>query len=680
MDLGHQSCIRLLHSCRAKCSIHQTKLLHLSLIKVGLRWSLFFGNSLLQLYTRCGDLMTAQHIFDEMHQRNHFTWNTLIEGYVNQEDYCSAFRVFSLMPDKNFYTWNITISGFVKCGELKLAEHLFENMPVKDSMVWNSIINGYVRHGHHEVALSLFRNLKWEPFAAARVDNFVLSSLVRACSKLKNLDYGKQLHSWIIINNVTLDSVLGSSLVNMYGKCRDMFSASRMLGSFPEADEFSLSALITGYSNCGELNKARRIFDMKYKPSIVLWNSMIAGYVSNNQEEEALKLFKMMQVCGILGDSSTFASVLSACSCFGMMLTGKQIHAYACKYGIVYDIIVASVLVDMYFKCGIAEEACKFFSELKEYDTVLLNSMINVYSSCGKINEARDIFQMMPCRSLISWNSMIVCFHQNGFAIEALELFVQMHRLGLKMDKVTLASALGACASICHVKLGEQIFGQAAIVGLVSDQIITTSVIDMYCKCGYLKEGLSLFNDLEKHDEVLWNCMMMGCAINGYGAEALKLFEEMRALQVAPNDVTFVAVLSACGHCGLVDEGYRWFHEMKNTYCIEQKVEHYSCMIDLLARGGHIEEAIDFIEKMPFNADINMWSSVFRGCESSIDQSHAKKVVSRIMELGPEKSMPYVQSSKIYAAREDWEISAKFRIMMEERNIKKIPGCSWFNC
>ncbi|XP_068644068.1 putative pentatricopeptide repeat-containing protein At1g77010, mitochondrial [Aristolochia californica] len=680
MGLDHQSCIPLLQSCRANCSILQAKLLHVLLIKGGLHSSLFFGNSLLQIYTKCRDLVTAQQFFDEMPHRNHFSWNTLIEAYLKLEYNGSALRLFSFMPDKNFYSWNIMISGFAKRGELNVAEGLFKEMPLKNAMAWNSIINGYVRHGQFEVALRLFQNLKLDPFSAARVDNFVLASVVGVCTNLGNLDYGKQLHSWIIINYVALDSVLGSSLVNMYGKCGDIDSASSMLGSIPEPDEFSLSALITGYSNCGKLNKARGIFDMKDNRSTVLWNSMIAGYVSNNQGGDALKLFNMMQVRGIFGDTSTFASVLSACSCLGVIHMGKQVHACAYKIGTVTDIIVASVLVDMYFKCGIVEDACKFFSELKEYDTVLLNSMINVYSSCGKINDAREIFQKMPYRSLISWNSMIVGFSQNGFAVEALELFVEMHTLGLKMDQVTMASAIGACASICHLKLGEQIFALAAIAGLVADQIISTSLIDMYCKCGFVKEGLSLFNEIKKLDEVPWNCMMMGYAINGYGTEALKLFEEMRTLKVVPNDITFIAVLSACGHCGLVDEGYRWFHGMKINYGVEQKIEHYSCMIDLLARGGHIEEAIDFIEKMPFNADLSMWSSVLRGCGTSRGQSHAKKVVEQIMKLDPEISAVYVQSSNIYATQGEWEISAKVRKMMEERRIKKNPGCSWFNC
>lgn len=677
MDVDLHSCTRLLGSCKTRQSIAQGKQLHLLLLKKGLGSAVFYANCLLQMYTRCGHLTDARRLFDEMPDRNDFSWNSMIEGYLKSGDNRIALELFCSMPHKNVFSWNAVITGLTKCGELDVARQLFDEMPVRNATAWNSIIHGYVRHGRPREALWLFKSLNSDPIGSSRIDNFVLATIVGASANLAALDYGRQIHAHIVVSAVEVDSVLGSSLVNMYGKCKDLDSASRVLDLMTEPDDFSLSALISSYANCGRLIDARIIFQKTNGQSVVVWNSVIAGCVSNNQGEEALELFNGMRLNMIRADPSTFANVFTACASLGVLENGKQVHAQACKDGIVNDMIVASTLVDMYSKCGSLDDACKFFSEVQQYDTILLNSMINVYSNCGKIKEARCVFDTMPCRSLISWNSMIVGYSQNGFAIEALELFYEMHRLDLRIDKVSLATIISTCAGICSLRLGEQIFAHATVIGLESDQIISTSLVNLYCKCGNVKDGRRVFNEMEKINEVPWNVMLMGYAINGYGTEVLNLFEEMRSTWVVPNETTFIGVLLGCGHCGMVEEGQRWFYAMKDDYYIEPTIEHYSCMIDLFARAGYLEEAMELIERMPFKADISIWSSVLRGCKARGDESLGRKAAERLLELDPENSGAYVQLSSIYAAHGEWERSAILRNMMQERRIKKNPGCSW---
>lgn len=677
MDVDLHSCARLLGSCKTRQSIAQGKQLHLLLLKKGLGSAVFYANCLLQMYTRCGHLTDARRLFDEMPDRNDFSWNSMIEGYLKSGDNRIALELFCSMPHKNVFSWNAVITGLMKCGELDVARQLFDEMPVRNATAWNSIIHGYVRHGWPREALWLFKSLNSDPIGSSRIDNFVLATIVGASANLASLDYGRQIHAHIVVSAVEVDSVLGSSLVNMYGKCKDLDSASRVLDLMTEPDDFSLSALISSYANCGRLIDARRIFQKTNGQSVVVWNSVIAGCVSNNQGEAALELFNGMRLNMIRADPSTFANVFTACASLGVLENGKQVHAQACKDGIVNDMIVASTLVDMYSKCGSLDDACKFFSEVQQYDTILLNSMINVYSNCGKIKEARCVFDTMPCRSLISWNSMIVGYSQNGFAIEALELFCKMHRLDLRIDKVSLATIISTCAGICSLRLGEQIFAHATVIGLESDQIISTSLVNLYCKCGNVKDGRRVFNEMEKINEVPWNVMLMGFAINGYGTEVLNLFEEMRSTRVVPNETTFIGVLLGCGHCGMVEEGQRWFYAMKDDYYIEPTIEHYSCMIDLFARAGYLEEAMELIERMPFKADISIWSSVLRGCKARGDESLGRKAAERLLELDNENSGAYVQLSSIYAAHGEWERSAILRNMMQERRIKKNPGCSW---
>ncbi len=591
-----------------------------------------------------------------------------------------SLQLFDSMPHKNEFSWNVMVSGFAKAGELEIARNLFNDMPNRNAVAWNSMIHCYARNGCAREAVKLFKDLSLNPFDVLYRDTFILATVIGACSDLAALDCGKQIHARIVIDEVECDSVLSSSLIHMYGKCSDPDSANHVLNKLKEPDDFSLSALISGYANCGRMNDARRIFDSKSDPCVVLWNSIISGYVYNNEEIEALIFFNQMRRNGVQEDSSTLSSVLSASSSLGTLGHGKQMHTYACKVGLIDDVIVASALVDGYSKCGSPYDACKLFNELKYYDTILLNSMITVYSNCGKIEDAKCIFKMMPNKSLISWNSMIVALSQNGCAIQALDLLCEMNRLELRMDKFSLASAISACASISSLELGEQLFARATVIGLESDQIICTSLVDLYCKCGFVDDGRKLFDGMMKSDEISWNTMLMGYATNGHGIEALNLFTEMRQAGVRPTDITFTAILSACDHCGLVEEGQKWFYTMKSYYHIDPGIEHYSCVVDLFARAGCLEEAMNLIEHMPFEADASMWSSVLRGCVAHGDKTLGKKVAERIIKLDPENSGAYVQLSSVFANSGDWERSAQIRSLMRDNQIQKNPGYSWADC
>ena len=560
----------------------------------------------------------------------------------------------------------------MKCGDLENARKLFDEMHDKDVKALNSLILGYLRNGQALEAFLLYKGVGLD-------DKFVFTTVVSGCADHRAYELGRQIHARIVVKQVEVDSFLGSALVDMYGKCEDLDNACRVLDLMGIPDEYSLSACVSGYSDYGRVEDARRIFDRREKPSVVLWNSMINGYVLNDRGEEAFDLFIKMRKEGVLVDSSTITSILKACASFGVLEIVKMIHACGLKHGIVEDVIVASALLDTYSKCGAWEDACRTFSEVRDRDTVLLNSMITVYSNCGMTDEARRVFDSIPNKSLVSWNSIIVGYSQNACAIEALDLFAEMHRLNLRLEKEGLASAISASASICALGLGEQLFSLATITGLESDLIISTSVINLYCKCGNVASGWRLFNWMTKSDKALWNSMIMGYASNGYGLETLDLFESMRNAKVVPNEATFTAVLSGCCHSGLVKEGWEWFHRMKEEYGIDPTVEHYSSVISLLVRAGQIEEAIEFIDTMPFEADEGMLASVLDGCKARGDEYLASKVVERLIKLDPRQAGPYVQISNMYAAHGKWEASERFREMMRERRIRKDPGYSWID-
>jgi pentatricopeptide repeat protein len=604
----------------------------------------------------------------------------MIEGYMKSGNKERSIRLFDMMSNKNDYSWNVVFSGFAKAGEMEIARRLFNEMPNRNGVVWNSMIHSYARNGSPREAVRLFKELNLDPLDKSCCDTFVLATVIGACTDLGEIQCGKQIHARILIDNMELDSVLTSSLINLYGKCGDLDSAHCVLNTMEEPDDFSLSALITGYANHGRMNDARRAFYRKSNSCVVVWNSLISGYVTNNEEIEAFLLFNDMQKKGLKVDFSTLATILSACSSLCNSQHGKQMHAYACKVGLICDNVVASAFIDAYSKCGSLNDACKLFSELKTYDTILLNSMITVYSNSGKIEDAKQIFNTMPSKSLISWNSMIVGLSQNGCPVEALDLFCMMNKLDLRMNRFNLTSVISACASISSLELGEQIFARATVVGLDSDEVISTSLVDFYCKCGFIEIGRKLFDTMMKSDEISWNSMLMGYATNGHGLEALTLFNEMRHAGVRPTEITFTGVLSACDHCGLVEEGWRWFNIMQYDYHIDPGIEHYSCMVDLFARAGCLEEAMNLIKRMPFEADASMWSSVLRGCMAHGEKDLGEKVAQQIIELDPGNSGAYVQLSSIFATSGDWESSALVRKVMQERQVQKYPGYSWANC
>ncbi|KAG8378174.1 hypothetical protein BUALT_Bualt08G0110500 [Buddleja alternifolia] len=662
----------------------QGKQLHLLFLKKGVLFStLSIANRLLQMYARCGSIDDARNLFDEMPQRNSFTWNTLLEGYAKSGHRNDLLNLFYSMPDRNEFSWNVILSGLARAGELDVAHKLFSEMPIKNGIAWNTMIHGYARNGGSRMALLLFNKfLKWEMLQNGGkfdLDPFILATVIGACAELGVLNCGKQIHARMIVDDVECDSILGSSIVNMYGKCYDLDSASHVLNAMDDPDDYSLSSLISGYANCSRMNDARNIFELKSNPCVVLWNSLISGYVANNEAAEALLLFDTMHKQGVGGDYSTFSSVLSACSSIGILRNCIQLHDHTQKTGIINDLVVSSALIDAYSKCGRHDDACNLFGELETHDTVLLNSMITICFTCGRIGEAKSIFSDMKSKSLISWNSMIVGLSQNGYPVEALDLFCTMNNNNLSMDKFTFASVISACASIPLYELGEQLFGKAIIIGVDFDQVIATSLIAFYCKCGFVETGRKLFNQMLKSDEVSWNSMLMGYATNGYGIEALSLFREMRNEGVMPNEVTFTAVLSACNHCGLLEEGKYWFFVMKNDYHIDPGIEHYSCMVDLFARAGCLKEAIGFIQEMPYQCDANIWSAVLRGCIESGDKSLCKDVVERVIELDPQNSGALVQLSGVMASTGDWKESALMREMMRDMRIQKNPGRSWCN-
>eukprot|EP01018_Ginkgo_biloba_P040139 Gb_11688 [translate_table: standard] len=411
-------------------------------------------------------------------------------------------------------------------------------------------------------------------------------------------------------------------------------------------NKFLVTKLVGMYAMLGGMNYARLIFDRVYKRDVFLWNVMIRGYSKNGPCEEALALYNRMQIAGVEPNSFTFPFVLAACAGLSDLKEGRKIHDHIVRDGFDSNIFVENSLVDMYGKCG-------------------------------SVETARQVFDKMCKRDLVSWNAIIVGYAQNEHANEALKLFNQMLLEKVTPDPFTMASVLQACAYLGVLPQGKWIHAYIIRSGIeVNDVFVVTSLLTMYAKCGNIETARQLFDKMSKRDVGAWNSMIAAYAIHGHGEAALALYAQMQQTGMKPNHITFIGVLSACSHAGLVDEGWRYFDCMSRVHCITPWVEHYACMVDLLGRAGHLHEAQELIKKMTLKPDAGVWGALLGACRLHCNIELGERVAERLFELEPENPGWYVLLSNVYAAAGRWDDVTRVRTMMKDRRLQKIPGYS----
>ncbi|RZC24292.1 Pentatricopeptide repeat-containing protein isoform I [Glycine soja] len=644
--------------------------------------SIFHSNQLLNGLSKSGQIDDARELFDKMLQRDEYTWNTMVSGYAN-------------------------------VGRLVEARELFNGFSSRSSITWSSLISGYCRFGRQAEAFDLFKRMRLE---GQKPSQYTLGSILRGCSALGLIQKGEMIHGYVVKNGFESNVYVVAGLVDMYAKCRHISEAEILFKGLAfnkgnhvlwtamvtgyaqngddhkaieffrymhtegvESNQFTFpsiltacssvsahcfgeqvhgcivrngfgcnayvqSALVDMYAKCGDLGSAKRVLENMEDDDVVSWNSMIVGCVRHGFEEEAILLFKKMHARNMKIDHYTFPSVLNCC--IVGRIDGKSVHCLVIKTGFENYKLVSNALVDMYAKTE-------------------------------DLNCAYAVFEKMFEKDVISWTSLVTGYTQNGSHEESLKTFCDMRISGVSPDQFIVASILSACAELTLLEFGKQVHSDFIKLGLRSSLSVNNSLVTMYAKCGCLDDADAIFVSMHVRDVITWTALIVGYARNGKGRDSLKFYDAMVSSGTKPDFITFIGLLFACSHAGLVDEGRTYFQQMKKIYGIEPGPEHYACMIDLFGRLGKLDEAKEILNQMDVKPDATVWKALLAACRVHGNLELGERAATNLFELEPMNAMPYVMLSNMYLAARKWDDAAKIRRLMKSKGITKEPGCSW---
>ncbi|KAL5569132.1 hypothetical protein UlMin_025707 [Ulmus minor] len=609
-------------------------------------------NGLIDMYSKCGDVDVARRVFDGMHRRDDITWGTVMAGYAFNRRFLEVLELFSCMRAENLKMNKVSLISallaaaelrdlekgkeiygcaqqeeldsdvlvatpimtmYAKCGEIEKAKELFDKLQGKDIIAQSAIISASVQSGYAEEALSIFRDCQNETLVP---DAITLSTVLSACAELSLLKLGKSIHCYAVKASIDCYISTSTALVSMYAKCG-----------------FFTSALI--------------IFHRMPSKDVVTWNALINAYTQIGEPYHAMKMFLKLQSSGIKPDAGTMVGLVPACTLLNDLDQGACFHGQIIKRGF-------------------------------ESDTHVKNALIGMYAKCGSLPSADVLFnktQLM--RDEVSWNVIIAGYVHSGHAKEAISAFHRMKSENLRPNSVTFVSTLPAVAFLSALREGMAFHASIIKMGFLSNTLVGNSLIDMYSKCGRLKLSEKCFSEIQHKDTVSWNAMLAGYAVHGLGDRAVSLFSLMQESHVQVDSLSFVSVLSACRHAGLIKEGREIFRSIREKHCLEPNLEHYACMVDLLGRSGLFDEALSLISSMTMAPDAGIWGALLGACRVHSNLKLGEVALNHLAKLEPGNSTNYVVLANIYAQSGRWVDADKTRSRIINSGLTKTPGCTW---
>ncbi|KAJ4953764.1 hypothetical protein NE237_030596 [Protea cynaroides] len=667
----------VLKACSETRQLKTGKVVHCHILRSHANPSRIVSNSLLNMYSNCLSQSfeiqedgngsgvfkfpqsdVVQKLFDGMRKKNAVAWNTIIAWYVKTGRFAEALKQFrrmihmgikptvvsfinvfpavaSIRDQKNssvlyglllkmgseyvsdLFAASSAIFMYSELGDMDSARQIFDLSTERNIEVWNTIISGYVQNDRPGESLNIF--IKVLELDQIIPDNVTFLTALTAVSQLQQLDFGQQLHAYVIKNLMASYVVISNALIAMYSRCDLIDAAFKVFNKMPERD-------------------------------LVSWNTMVSAFVQNGLDDEGLMLVYEMQKQGFMIDSITATALLSAASNLRNQKIGKVTHAYLFRHWIQFE-GMDSYLIDMYTKTGLIDAAKNIFEKNCIHD-----------------------------RDQVTWNAMISGYSQNGQTEQAFIVFRQMLQQQELPNAVTLASVLPACSPVGGIGVGKQLHAFAFHHSLDQNVFVGTALIDMYSKCGAITCAERVFTRLPEINSVTYTTMISGYGQHGLGERAVSLFQSMPLSGMKPDAITFVAVLSACSYSGLVDEGLQIFESMENEYMIARKPEHYCCIVDMLGRAGRVMEAYELVNELGDEGNVvGLWGSLLGSCRIHKKFELGRLVSERLLEMEKGNGMAgyHVLLSNIYAEERKWDNVERVRKEMREKGLRKELGCSW---
>lgn len=603
------------------------------------------------------------------------------------------------------------VSLYGDMGRLCSMSKVFDEMTVRDVVSWTCVISCYVHNGDLARGLRVVGRMISEGF---EVDGVAMISIAEACAELGWLSLARSVHARVLTGGIGDDGALLNSLVVMYSKCGDLWSA-------------------------------RSLFDDAASKGTASWTAMISSNNQSGRYAEALNTFLEMQESEVEPNPVTIMAVLCSCASLGWLRGGKSAHCFVVRNSldIGYEFL-GPPLIEFYADCGRVCDSEKVFSLIAERDAVswnmliscytrkrlfyealsifvdmrengvppdsfsltsalsacenesfswlghqihgyitktfrqidfLQNSMIFMYSKCRDIESAYRVFMETELRDVITWNSMISGYCQNGHYLEAIRLFNHMYFTNMTMNEVSFLLAIQASSQGGYFEKGKWVHHKLIVHGMEADCYIDSALADMYSKCGDLKTARTVFENMDEKNVVSWSVMIDGYGMHGHVNAAVELFDRMVESGIKPNEVTFMNLLSACAHSGSVEKGRFYFSAMRN-FEVSPKWEHYSCFVDMLSRSGNLDEAYSVINSMPYTVDASIWGALLNGCRIHQRTDMIQVIKKELCEVNTDDTGYYTLLSNLYAEEKDWSESRKIRSIMENAGLQKVPGYS----
>lgn len=625
------------------------KQVHCQCIKSGFVEDVSVGTSLLDMYMKTGSVDDGKGVFDEMPAKNVVSWTSLLAGYTKNGSVDRAVELFFQMQVEgikpNPFTFANVLGALAGDGAVEKGIQV-HTMVIKNgfeltTFVGNSLINMYSKSGKIRDARAVFDGMEnrdavsWNGMIAGLVTNgldlealnlfhrmrlagvkltqMIFATIIKICANLKEVGFASQLHCRVLKSGFGFDPNVRTALMASYTKCKEIDNA------------FKLFCTMNGVRN------------------VVSWTAMIGGYLQNGRIEQAVDFFCQMSREGVRPNHFTYSTILATHPTLSLF----QLHAQVIKANYENSPTVGTALLDAYIKIG-------------------------------NINEASRVFELIQEKDIVAWSAMLAGYAQIGDTDKAIRVFRQLANEAVQPNEFTFSSIIHACATpMATMEQGKQFHAVSIKFGYNNALCVSSALVTLYAKRGNIQIANEVFKRQGERDLVSWNSMISGYAQHGYGEKALKIFEEMQRENLEMDDITFIGVITACTHAGLVDEGQRYFDMMVKDLHIDPTMEHYSCMVDLYSRAGLLEKAMTLIDEMPFPAGATVWRTLLGACRVHRNLEMGKLAGEKLISIQPQDSAAYVLLSNLYATMGNWQERAKVRKLMDERKVKKEAGYSW---